>query len=283
MTFDPVTVLAQVVNFAALLAVLRLTLYRPVLRAMRARREAVARERAAAEDVRREAERERADLAADREAWREARAEREAELEADLDARREARLEALEAEARRTREAHADALARDLDVAAADLRSRAAAALTNELRTALDDLADADLDARAVGVLASRLRALPDDARASLREAAEGGAVRVVTATDVGEDVRAPLLAALADVTGVDVDPAFARDPDLGFGASLHAGGVAYGWSAADRADAFEAAFRDAARRAREDVAPDGAPTDDATDDAATDDAAAASGEDDGG
>ncbi len=255
MTFDPVTVLAQVVNFAALLAVLRLTLYRPVLNAMRERREALARERAAAEDARRDAERERADLEAAHAAWREEREARERDLDADLDARREARLEAIEAEAERTRAAHADALAHDLDVAVADVRSQAAAALGEELRTALDDLADADLDARAADVLAERLSALGDDDRTPLREAAEAGDLRVATATALPDAVRDRLREALRTVAGRSVDPPFEVDGDLGFGAVVDAGGVRYGWSAADRADAFEAAFREAARQAHDDVA----------------------------
>lgn len=252
MTFDLFTLAAQIVNFVILLVLLRVFLYRPVRRVMHERERRIAQTRAQAAEEREEARHTKERLEAERESWERERRERERALEREIDERRERRLEAVEEEIDGARNALADALERDRDDALTRLRRRSQDLLEEELRRALFDLADASLERQAVAAFRSRLDALPEEQRTELRAAATDGPVTITTASELHEEARGELVAALHTLLGDDVEVAVERDEDLGFGVALHLAGMRVAWSADAYVDAFAEAQADVLSRTAE-------------------------------
>src|SRR5690625_182353 len=137
MSFDWFTFTAQLINFALLLVLLRIFLYRPVLNLMDRRGEELA---AAWEDARAAeaaAQQEEARLLAERTALEGDRRERLGRIENEAAELRRARLEEAEAAAERERQRVAAQLERERDTLVGRLTSDSACVLTAELRAAL--------------------------------------------------------------------------------------------------------------------------------------------------
>lgn len=251
MTFDPFTLIAQVVNFVILLALLRVFLYRPVQRTMQARERRIAQEQASAEEARREARAEADALRDERKALERKRRERLGEIEQEAESVRERRMEAIEEEAQEAREAHAEALRRDLREARERLRRRSAELVVNELRRALSELADVSLERQTIRVFHRRLAAVEPDTLDALRSRLEGSPAVITTAFEPSDDARDEATAAVREALGREVDPSFEVDPDLRLGVALRIGGLEIGWSAQGWVDELEATFDDVVRDVR--------------------------------
>ena len=248
MTFDPFTLIAQIVNFVILLALLRVFLYRPVQRTMQARERRIAQEQASAEEARREARAEAEALRDERKELERKRRERLDEIEEEAESLRERRLEEIEEEAQEAREAHAEALRRDLREARERLRRRSAELVVDELRRALSELADADLERQAIRVFRQRLAQVEPDTLDALRGRLEGSSAVIATAFEPSDDARREATAAVREALDREVDPSFEVDPDLRMGVALRIGGLEVGWSAQGWLDELEATFDDVVR-----------------------------------
>ena len=253
MTFDPFTLIAQIVNFVILLALLRVFLYRPVQRTMQARERRIAQEQASAEEARREARAEAEALRDERNELERKRRARLEEIEEEADSLRERRVEEIEQEAQEAREAHADALRRDLREARERLRRRSAELLVDELRRALSELADASLERQAMRVFRQRLADVEPDTLGALRGRLEGSSAVIATAFEPSVEAREEATAAVREALEREIDPSFEVDPDLRMGVALRIGGLEVGWSAQGWADELEATFDDVVREVRGD------------------------------
>ncbi len=248
MTLDWFSLIAQLVNFVVLVALLRAFLYGPILRVMREREERL-------QTIRSEAEASRATALAELEALRDERAEldrrrreRLAEIELEAEALRDTRRVAVEHEAGALRRALADTLQRDREQVLALLRRRNAELLIDELDTALRGLADIGLEERAAAVFRRRLEELDADTRAQLRDAARSAQPVVATAFEPSDAVRESLRDATRELTGGASEPRFVRDERLLFGITLTVGGMRVDGSATGHLEALAQAF-DTARR----------------------------------
>ena len=251
MTFDPFTLVAQIVNFVILLALLRVFLYRPVQRTMRARERRIAQEQASAEEARREAHAEAEALRHERKALERERRERLEAIEEEAESLRERRIGEVEKEAQEARGAHADALRRDLREARERLRRRSAGLLVDELRRALSELADAGLERQAIRVFRQRLAEVEPDTVGALRGRLEGSPAVIATAFEPSEEAREEATAAVREALDRDVDPSFEVDPELRMGVALRIGGLEVGWSAQGWADELASTFDDVVREVR--------------------------------
>lgn len=247
MLIDPFTVIAQIINFALLIWLLRRFLYGPVTRAMEAREARIREEVESARRLRAEAEAEGARYKA---------------LLADLESQRDARLLAVQTEA----EAHRQATIREARAEVSELRERWRRALEEEketflrelrvhvaresldvMRRALKELADADLESRFIRRFLDRLGAMDADDRARLTAAARAGdELRIRTAFPLSGAHRASLAGGIGEVLGVELAPRFETDPDLVAGVELRAGDLVVAWTLDEYLDAFERALRDA-------------------------------------
>jgi len=250
-TFDPFTLVAQIVNFVILLALLRVFLYRPVQRTMQARERRIAQEQASAEEARREARAEAEALRHERKALERQRRERLEAIEEEAESLRERRIGEVEKEAQEARGAHADALRRDLREARERLRRRSAELLVDELRRALSELADAGLERQAIRVFRQRLAEVEPDTVGALRGRLEGSPAVIATAFEPSEEAREEATAAVREALDRDVDPSFEVDPELRMGVALRIGGLEVGWSAQGWVDELESTFDDVVREVR--------------------------------
>ena len=248
MQIDWVTVIAQILNFLVLVWLLNRVLYRPVTRALEARRETVQRRLSEAEEARAEAEREAERLRRSREELEEAREARLSEMEEEVEAQRREMTEEARAQVERRREEWERQVERERESFLERLRERARGALRRVLARALEDLADEALEARVAGVFRRRLEALDEETRADLAEAARAseGPPRIRSAFPLGEEARDGLARAVTAIAGEDRAPDFATDEALACGVALEIGSRRIDWTVESYLDGLEAEIAEA-------------------------------------
>jgi F-type H+-transporting ATPase subunit b len=245
MGIDGFIVVAQIINFLVLVLVLRLVLYRPLLRLIRERQERIRSQWQEAEHQREQARRE---------------SERQQQLRRDLEQQHSAGLEQVRRELERERQSRSQALRDELD----EQRRRWQDDLERQQRGFLDglradlvqqgggiarralaDLASVELEEQIVDTLLARLRDPEPGRRPELERAlAEGGQEPLVLLSGfpLAPPLRRKLLEGLRQrfpsLSGVDV--AFARDPALLCGIEIRRGGQAIGWNLEAYLDGLE-------------------------------------------
>jgi len=246
MTIDWLTLVAQLFNFALLLVLLRIFLYRPVLKIMDEREALATSVLDEARTLRAEADAERAALAAERDAAVGERAARRETLGVELEQLRRERVDAVTREAAALRAATAEALEQEVDRTTDRLRTGLSSLVLEEVRQTLKWLAGAELEQQAVSRFLSRLGELPEAQRTELTAAAAAeGVVRLTTAQPLADGMRDVVRRVVADVLGVtDVD--FRTDEALVVGALLETGGLRLDGSAAARLETLGERFADA-------------------------------------
>ncbi|QDU65258.1 F0F1 ATP synthase subunit delta [Engelhardtia mirabilis] len=236
MLIDWFTVVAQAVNFALLVWLMKRFLYKPILNAIAKRDARVAAVLADADTKRDEAGREREEF--DR---------KNAEFDRERDARSAKVREAASAEGERLlaeARAKADALsvrrqaarrseARSLHQALARQAQQEVFAIA---RKALADLATTSLEERICEVFIGRLRELEGEAKDELAKAlaSDEAPALVRSVAELSSDQRASIQKALDVTFSMEVPLRFETSPDLVSGIELSANGCKLGWSIAE-------------------------------------------------
>jgi len=243
---DPFTVVAQIINFALLVWLLRRFLYGPVTRVMRTREERI---RAETEDARqlREA------AAAEGEQYRRLTAEFEsdrerrlAETRAELEAMRleQARVARAEVEALRARWQHG--LEQERAAFVRELRRRVGHESLAVIRQALREMADTEIEARLVTRFTERLATLDSETRERIRTAARDAGARqpvVRTAFPLSAEQEMEVRRAVGVAAAYEGDMRFETDPALVAGVELRAGGWKVAWAIDDYLQSLEDAM----------------------------------------
>jgi F-type H+-transporting ATPase subunit b len=234
MLIDPITVVAQIVNFLILMALLKHFLYDRVLNAMDAREERIWKRLESAREREEEAEE---TLAEYQDRKRELEDSREAEMEKARDAAEERRNELIDKARRevdRKKEQWQRALREDREALLRDLRNRAGERVLAVCRKVLADLTDAELQAQALRRFLGRLK---ENDLASAE-----GEVNVRTGFELSDEQREKL----ADALGVSADDLDVEtDADLILGVEARIGDQKVAWSAEDYLSELEAAVRE--------------------------------------
>lgn len=234
MRIDWITVAAQVVNFLILVYLLRRFLYRPVVRAMERREQAIAERLQQAAQREQSAAQEAESLRLQNEAFTRERTGRLAEVEREAETLRQQLLTELQQEMEARRAQWQAELAREQQDRLRRLTPRLHAALLQAVRGALKDLADADLERQMVAAFTRRLQALDADQTAALRASAQQTArLRVTTHFDLGADtrehLRQTLLTHLLDGQPATID--FQRGDHLLGGIEVDTDGRQIAWT----------------------------------------------------
>lgn len=224
------TVAAQIVNFLILVVILRLVLYRPVLRAMAERERRIADRLAAARQ-----HEERAQADADQYAWRlkEIEAAREAMLTTarqDAEATRRRLTTEARAEVDNLKQRWLEALGQDRDDVLDQLAKSVGREAIEVARTALRHLAGADLVERMVDVYLQRLRealAADEALRRAIMRGAEAGAILVRASAPLPESACHRIRTVLREELGQVDHISFETAGEMTFGMELRAGGRA--------------------------------------------------------
>jgi F-type H+-transporting ATPase subunit b len=230
---DWFTVVAQIINFVVLMALLSRFLYKPIIRAMDARQSHIASQLAEAGRARTEAEQERASYRARNRDWDTNRQAMLAEVKAEAEAQRQELVGKARNEVEALQGRWHEAVQRQQTAFIRDLRQRAAKQLYAIARRVLQDLANTALDQRLAEVFLERLQTLSDERWRALAVSIEDGrcAVAIRSAFDLPETMRQACVQVLQDrlPTGVDVE--FITQPDLICGMELTARGYKVSWS----------------------------------------------------
>lgn len=243
MQIDWIIVAAQVVNFLILVWLLNRVLFRPLMRAMNERAEAVRQQLAQTEAAQARAQAAEADHRAAIRALEAVREDRLAAIETEAQTLHEI----LTREARAEIAAHRTAWGRQLEEEKSAfldrLRQRAGEAFVTLARHALAEMSDSDLVDQIARVFVRRLAGLDPEERARLAAlAAAGERVEILSTFDLSPPTRALVAEDLARILdlGDAFQPVFRAEPDLECGVLLTVGSRHVGWTLGEHLDAFE-------------------------------------------
>lgn len=233
MLIDWFTVVAQLVNFAVLIWLLKRFLYRPVLDAMAAREQRVRETVAAADRQKAAAEAEAEHLHAQHEALAQ---QKEALLQ---DARSEAAAvrEELLAQARKEAQARQaqlrQSLDRDWQEFRAELAQRTQGEALGVARQALRELADSAIEARMAEAFLKKLAALDGDAKAQLQATAlrSDHPLVVRSGFELAAPIRERLQQSLREQLAPRIDLRFETNPGLIAGIEVAFDGRKIAWT----------------------------------------------------
>ena len=236
MLIDPFMVLAQIVNFLILVALLQHFLYGPITRAMTQREQTIAHqlEQAAQQEAvaQQEADRLRQmqqDFAAHRD-------QRLAELRSHLQDERLTLLAQAKDEVSQAKTRWYQALDQEKTGVLRRFRQQTAYQLAQTVRQVLTDLADADLEEQAVKLFLTRLRQLPAPEQQELQQAlalADGAPVIIRSSLPLAEDRQRAIADAVQAAAPHPVTLTFETNADLGCGIELRIPGYKLDWNLA--------------------------------------------------
>lgn len=236
MLIDWFTVIAQVVNFLILVWLLKHFLYRPILNAIDARENKIAKELADADAKKAEAQKQRDDFQNKND---------------EFDKQHNARMNAVVEEAKTQRAQLLDTARQEAD----DLRAKLHEALSSEQRNlndaitrrardevfaiarkALTDLAGITLEERMTAIFLQRLRALDATVMAELISvfAASTHPLLIRTAFTLPADQCAAIETVIKEMLGQEKPLEFKTTPDLVSGIEISVDGQKIAWSIAD-------------------------------------------------
>ena len=250
MLIDWFTVLAQIVNFLALVALLKHFLFGRLVKAIDEREKKIAGCLAEAEGRQKEAERQ---LEQERERVLEQERRREellAQARREADQAREEMIQKTRAEVRELERKWGEDLERERGAFLEEVRRRSAQEILAIVRRALADLASSDVQHAATAALIERLHSF--DA-ASLRTLTDGD-LAVLTPGELGEQDQRRIREVLEQRLGGPVPLRFVRAPEIGWGIELRGHGRRIGWNSGTYVEALEERLREALDRRGETV-----------------------------
>jgi F-type H+-transporting ATPase subunit b len=280
MLIDWFTVGAQTLNFLVLVWLMKRFLYQPVLNAIDAREQRIAKTLADAASQQATAQQEREAFAKRNADFDSQHASTLSAMTAEVAAERGRLLEEARQSADTLHTQQQRALSRELQQLQKHIAQRSRDEVLAMASTVLAELADASLEAQMVVVFARKLHALDDDARAGLAKALASAtpsqpvAVQVRSAFALTPEQQATLQQALHDGLACDVPLRFSTSPEVLAGIELSANGWKVAWHLADGLASLAQNIAQAVPEPTDDAPPDtppDAPAPAAADSASTD------------
>ncbi|MGE0681906.1 MAG: F0F1 ATP synthase subunit B [Candidatus Binatia bacterium] len=232
MLIDWFTVLAQILNFLILVALLKHFLYGRIVQAMDAREHTIAARLEDAATQRAEAQREADDCRKQRQELEATRNEFLAQAKTEAEERRSELEHKARQEVDLLRDRWQEALRQETDTFIQELRERAADQVCVIARRALADLANVELEQQVVEVFLEDLQNLDEERRTALTEAIrEGGnTLMVQSAFDLPDKTRRKLIHVLRELFANDAEVRFITAPELVCGVAVEAHGQKIVW-----------------------------------------------------
>lgn len=232
MLIDWFTVGAQIVNFLILMWLLKHFLYQPVLDAIDAREQRIARQVEEAQKTQDAAELERAEFEYNNTHFEEQHAAMLEKARAEAQTARSQLLEEARTEATALRAQWQEALRKEQQNLSASIATRTHQEVFAITRKALTELADSGLETRIVAVFIQRLQALGEAEKAPL--STPDGAVLIRSAFPLPEAEQATLTKAVQTALSITAPLQFEVQAELVSGIELISGGHKLGWSIAE-------------------------------------------------
>ncbi len=236
MLIDWFTVSAQVVNFLILVWLMKRFLYKPILHAIDAREQRIAKELADADTTKTEAEKEREKFQKKNEEFDQQRDELLSKVKDEAKAVRQRLLDEARQAADALRAKRQDALKREQQSLNDEITRRTQEEVFAIARKTLTDLAGTTLEERMSEVFRRRLRELNDVAKEGLAKALKTSSdpALVRSAFELPAEQRASIQHALNETLSADIQVRFETAPDVISGIELTAKGRKVAWSIVD-------------------------------------------------
>lgn len=242
MLIDWFTVGAQVLNFLIMVWLLKRFLYHPILDAIDAREQRIAKELADADAKKAEAAKERADFEQKNAAFGKEKASLLAQATAAANTERQRLLDAARQDATELSAKRQENLQQERLNLNQEISRRARQEVFAIACKVLGDLADTRLEERMVAVFVGRLQALSADEKQALTAALQTAAKPLVVRTtfDLAKSEQTAAAAAIQTLLGADTEIRFETAPDLVSGIELSSDGHKVAWSIAEYLREFE-------------------------------------------
>lgn len=236
MLIDWFTVGAQTLNFLILVWLLKRFLYQPILDAIDAREQRVAKELADADAKMTQATQQHDEFQHKNEAFKQQRATLLSQATTQAQTERRRLLDEARQAAEALRSQQQDALKNELQQVHEEIARRSQEEVFAMARKTLSDLAETTLEERMCMVFTRRLRALDGAAKDRLAAALKtlAGPARVRSAFELPPEQRAAIQYALNVSFSADIALRFEVAPEVISGIELNANGCKISWSIAD-------------------------------------------------
>jgi len=235
MLIDWFTVIAQLVNFAILIWLLRRFLFKPILRAIDEREKRIARQLAEAEDARKEAERQSDVYRQKNENFDRQLAERMAEMSETAAMEKQRLQEETKAEAARLSEQRQATLEKEALEFEHQFRSQMGETLIEIAGKAIQDLAGISLEDRMIEVFLEQIASVSPEERLRISGKMKSPEpVIVSSAHDIEPEQSKQVAQAVRDYLTRDAKILFEKDPALVCGLEIRWGGYRLTWSLAE-------------------------------------------------
>jgi F-type H+-transporting ATPase subunit b len=236
MLIDWFTIAAQVLNFLILVWLMKRFLYKPILHAIDAREQRIARELADADAKKAEAQQERDEFQHKNEAFEQQRVALLSKATEEAKAERQRLLDEARQEADALSAKQQETLRNDAYHLNQAIGRRAQQEVFAIARKALTDLAGTSLEERMSEIFMRRLREMDEPMKADFAVTLESAAepARVRSAFELPAGQRAAIQSALNETFAAEIHVRFETAPDLVSGIELTANGRKLAWSIAD-------------------------------------------------
>ena len=236
MLIDWFTVGAQALNFLILVWLLKRFLYKPILHAIDAREQGIAKELADADAKKTEAEKEHEKFQKKNEEFDQQRDELLGKAKDEATSERQRLLDEARQTADALRAKRQDALKREQQSLNDEITRRTREEVFAIARKTLTDLAGTTLEERMSEVFRRRLRELNDEAKEGLAKALKTSSdpVLVRSAFELPSEQQSAIQHALQEAFTAEIQVRFETAPDVISGIELTANGRKLAWSIAD-------------------------------------------------
>lgn len=231
MLIDWFTVGAQIINFLVLIWLLKHFLYKPVLDAIDAREQRIAKREQEAADAKAAAELERSEFAYNNAHFEQQHNALLQQANAEAQAARRQLLESARQEASDLRSQWQEALRKEQQSLRQSITTRTSHEVFAITRKTLAELADAELESRIVDVFIQRLQGMDEAEKARLRPVDADGLVLIRSAFPLPAEEQAAVEQAVREVLQAEPTIRFETDADLLSGIELVSNGRKVAWS----------------------------------------------------
>lgn len=242
MLIDWFTVVAQIVNFLILMALLKIFLYDRIVRAMDEREERIRSRLQEAEQRKEEAAREQEEFRDKNRELEERRQELLTQAKEEAAGKRKELIQQARKEVEGLKKRWQDGIQRGKQGFLHDLRRLASQQVYGVARRSLRDLADADIQEHIVDVFLRRLKGMKHEEKKRMADLLEKSKNQMVvrSAFELSSAARQKVTRALHEHIAHEVNVSYQTVPDLVLGVELKVGGGKLAWSLVDYLDDLE-------------------------------------------
>ena len=244
MQLDWFTIIAQVVNFLILVALLKRFLYSPIIRAMDTREEHIAARLEQARTQMTQAEQQAAAYTAELHALQESKDTMLQEAKSEADTQRQNLLDQARQEVQQLQGRWQHTLQQEQAAFLQDVRAQVGEHICTIARRALTDLAGVELEQAVMDRCLTRLRQLDEAERRALITAAGQGDIVVRSAFPLSQEAQQRVLHEIHTSIAPNLAIRFVTNPDLVCGLELEAHGRKIAWHVEQYIDSLEAHIR---------------------------------------